>query len=163
MNVPLIVNAAETLDFSYHFDYNTGFNAGCIAAAIFTVFGIILAIRQKSVFPLTMGPIMGILVCMIVFMGNFLFNLDPATDKQVTELQSWASDTYMLDISDDDANILIEKQLDVTNVDDTDELQEHQRVVIMDDAYGDNVRVSLIKDGDTYTLILLKDSAVQTK
>ena len=100
----------------------------------------------------------GVVVLVGIFVGGFAFAVtmfiggggEGYTAEQKNELQSWASETYLIDVSKSQANDLLEYQVDLK---DSKPGEVNENAITVKDSYGKTVSVTLVQDGKNYVLV----------
>ena len=121
---------------------------GIICVIVFIASIIFAAIKREAVYSLV-----GFMLAFLVFMiGVLIINANQGskfTSSQTTELQVWASETYRLDLTDEQALDMLNNQMDINDA----EKNADKDKIIVRDSYNHMVEVALVKDGINWSIV----------
>ena len=123
-------------------------------AAVLSIVVLIVSIKFNWAAPGLISSIL-LMLSAIILSINFVFSVQPVSAEKfdVPAFQTWASETYLIDVNDKQAESLLEN---VTNGNEA----SAGNSVLVESFNGSNVLVSLYKNDSGYSLFITENLAV---
>lgn len=154
-----MLDVMATVDFSREKDFSLLWNWTFwlfVAAVILTV---IIYLVTKEAMVIVFG-FFGFFFGMFFVIVFTSVSVQGFPKSQVQSFQTWAADTYLLDLNYGDAKNLLYSQRDITGDDTPADKLDKQRLHAVRTIYGDKVKAGLVQNGDEWKMIMLHDIAM---
>jgi hypothetical protein len=105
---------------------------------------LMITIASSGIFFLVAVPLL-----VVAIIHGFGPSDEPNNAKQISSVQKWVSQNYLIDLTKKEATTLIDNQVDL----DAKNVTTDKGFIIVDNEYGDTVKILLVESNDEWKLL----------
>jgi energy-coupling factor transporter transmembrane protein EcfT len=127
---------------------------GAIILVISAIAGFYFGEVVAGFFVMMVLGIFGIIVVLVI---ETVMDSENSPDDNVKKIQSWVQDEYLIDITEPQAEYLIEHQIKLSDIPDS---ESPVSPIVIENAYGNIVSITLVKKGQEWILVQQEDIGI---